>query len=201
MTAPVSDQSVSAPSGLPDLTLIPYVYRKVESRHLNKSQYQNYFLKRNRDGRTLGTLAISVSPLHSKSVTESYQEPGHVWLEGRVNGQSLPWLQPWRPRNKGLPLLCCFLPGAAHSGRYGTCQNHPLLTPRGFLSGTPFLLHLRWDSVGEGLFSCFNNPLSTTKLPLVKISIIAYAILLALLETAFHPLNMIAALSQNSERV
>lgn len=79
--------------------------------------------------------------------------------------------------------------------------NHPLLTLRGFLSGTPFPFTSQMGFCGEGLFSCFNNPLSTTKLPLVKISIIAYAILLALLETTFHPLNRMVALSQNSEWV
>ena len=37
-------------------------------------------MKRSRDGRTLGTLALSVSLPHSKSVTESQLEPGRVWL-------------------------------------------------------------------------------------------------------------------------
>lgn len=70
-----------------------------------------------------------------------------------------------------------FLPRAAHSGRHGTCWNHSLLTVGGFLAETPFPFPFQMRFCGKSLFSCLNDPLSTTKLPLVKVSIIVYAIL------------------------
>lgn len=105
-----------------------------------------------------GTLAISVSPpvphtLHSRSVTEPRQKLGRMWLKGR-EGEGAVAAQASAPetlKQGGFSSLLLSA-WAAHSGSYGTCQNYPLLTPRGFLSGTPFLLHLRWDSVGRASF-------------------------------------------------
>jgi hypothetical protein len=72
------------------------------------------------------------------------------------------------------------------------------LTPEGFLSGTPLMSLKRF--CGQGFFSCFNNPLSTTELLLVRYQLLLMQDL-ASLETTFHPQNMMAALSQNPERV
>ena len=133
------------------------------------------------------------SPTHQSRVAcgQGGGGSGVGWPWG---GVTAPWLRPRRPWSSRCSSLLLSAGGRTF-WKMRACWDHPLL------SGTPLPCTFQMGSCREGLFSCFNNPLSTTKSPLVKISIIAYAILLALLETTFHPLNMMVALSQNSEWV